>query len=374
MTPMDRFEPVDVDDAVTGLTQRWDNGVSTVVLGRSDESSAVASDTSVVSLRRLNRIVRVDVANSAVVAEAGVPIGALREAIEAAGLWCPALRWLPRDESIGAAVAGGHGRRSRRYGAVVDYLLGSRFIAPAVGLTRHGGLAIKNATGYNLTCIVAGSRGNLAVIVEVILRLNPLPRHRLALSGRSSDGPRAWTTALGIARSSLQKPEEARLGRTLASVEAWAELDASETSILVEVDDVDRETNHDVFDEVDRMLTTGGLDARSVDEWPPRLSPALFTTRRFACDPTNVGDTAQSLVSSSRKNGNGFVLAELTGGALELSLDRKADVKDDVDWQPSSSRSVGAVGEFREAIKAAFDPLGLLREAWDRTVSNDPSS
>jgi FAD/FMN-containing dehydrogenase len=88
------------------------------------------------------------------------------------------LRWLPASTSIGAAIAGGRGQRSRSYGSVADHLLGLRFACPAVGLVKHGGAAIKNATGYNLSAIVAGSRGELGVILEATLRLVPVPPHR----------------------------------------------------------------------------------------------------------------------------------------------------------------------------------------------------
>src|SRR6185312_14805982 len=107
------------------------------------------------------------------VVESGVPVEVVREAAGSVGLWCPALRWLRGSARIGAVVAGGHGRRSRSYGTVADHILGTRFVCPIGGVVRHGGKAIKNASGYNLSATVAGSRGDFGVILEVTLRLVP---------------------------------------------------------------------------------------------------------------------------------------------------------------------------------------------------------
>src|SRR5579884_1570806 len=190
------IEPSSVDEAVDALTGAWASGTKTTVVD--DKSTTAVTSTSalsVVCLRRLNRIQRVERESGALIAEAGTTVESIREAAAEVGLWCPALRWLPNATTIGTAVAGGHGRRSRRYGAVADYVLGLRFATPSCGLVHHGGMAIKNATGYNLSAMVAGSRGSLGVVLEVILRLVPMTSRRGLRSFTVTPGKRVWLAA-----------------------------------------------------------------------------------------------------------------------------------------------------------------------------------
>ncbi|HEX5415494.1 MAG TPA: FAD-binding oxidoreductase, partial [Chloroflexota bacterium] len=163
--------PASLPEAEEQILASWRAGQSLYL-----ERRQVADEASTLSLAGLDRILNLSVEDAVAVVEAGVPVQALREAAAAKGLWCPPLRHLPPDGLIGAVVAGGHGWRSRGHAGVGDYLLGSRFICPSVGLVRHGGTAIKNATGYNLSGLLVGSRGSLGIILSLNLRLVPLPR------------------------------------------------------------------------------------------------------------------------------------------------------------------------------------------------------
>ena len=82
----------------------------------------------------------------------------------------------------GAAAWSPPGPRSYRWGALRDYVLGVRAV-DGTGRTFHaGGKVVKNAAGYNLTRLLTGSWGTLALIVEMTLMVRPLHERSRLLS------------------------------------------------------------------------------------------------------------------------------------------------------------------------------------------------
>jgi len=349
------MEPRTVDEAVQLLTAAWTRGARTAVdESRPLNTAAEEGHVVAVSLRRLDRITRVDRENSAVVVEAGVPVQAIRAATDSIGLWCPALRWLPGSTPIGAAVVGGHGRRSRRYGAVADYLLGTRFVSPAVGLVRHGGMAIKNATGYNLTAAIAGSRGGLGVLLEVTVRLVPKPARRGVRRICFATENVVWGAARGLADPSSEA----------AAVEVFAELTPTRgpAYLLVEAEDVVATTvERRLGSLVDRATSPGGSLDTSID-WLPLTPDGAATVVRFGVDPSTLAETGTRLVAEARRRDlRGFVLAEASGGAVEIALSSScASQIDEVLRAAGIPAPDPTTTRLRAILKSAFDPADLV--------------
>ena len=134
------------------------------------------------STERMNRIVEIDRSNLIAVVEPGVITQELQEAAEKVGLYYP-----PDPASGGSSCIGGNlaesagGPHAIKYGSTKDYVLGIEAVLPDGTVFHHGGKLLKNATGYNLTQLIIGSEGTLAVITKVFLKLIPLPRYRLTL-------------------------------------------------------------------------------------------------------------------------------------------------------------------------------------------------
>ena len=84
--------------------------------------------------------------------------------------------------TVGGVVASGDsGPLRARYGGVRDLVVGMRVALSDGTLAKSGGKVIKNVAGYDLAKLFAGSFGTLGAIVEVSVRLHPLPpddRHR----------------------------------------------------------------------------------------------------------------------------------------------------------------------------------------------------
>jgi glycolate oxidase len=130
----------------------------------------------VVSLERLNRILEIDEENLLAVVEPNVITGDLQDAVERVGLFYP-----PDPASLRQSVIGGNvaecagGPRAFKYGVTKQYVLGLEAVLPTGEIIRTGGKCVKNVVGYDLTHLLVGSEGTLAIITQVILRLIPKP-------------------------------------------------------------------------------------------------------------------------------------------------------------------------------------------------------
>lgn len=130
----------------------------------------------VLSLERLNRILEIDVPNLLAVVEPNVITGDLQRAVEAEGLFYP-----PDPASLGRSAIGGNvaecagGPRAFKYGVTRQYVLGLEAVLPTGELIKTGGKVVKNVVGYDLTQLLVGSEGTLAILTKVIVRLIPKP-------------------------------------------------------------------------------------------------------------------------------------------------------------------------------------------------------
>ncbi|MCJ7578962.1 MAG: FAD-binding protein, partial [Candidatus Aminicenantes bacterium] len=136
----------------------------------------------VLSLERMNSLVEIDRENLMAVTEPGIITGELQQAVEAEGLFYPPDPASLESCSIGGNVAeGAGGSRAVRYGTTKDYVQGLEMVLPSGEVIHTGGKVVKDVTGYNLTQFLVGSKGTLAVVTRIILRLIPLPKLRMDL-------------------------------------------------------------------------------------------------------------------------------------------------------------------------------------------------
>ena len=130
----------------------------------------------VLSLERMNRILELDEENLVIVVEPNVITGTIQDAVEKVGLFYP-----PDPASLRTSVIGGNvaecagGPRAFKYGTTKQYVLGLQAVLPNGDIIETGGKVVKNVVGYDLTHLLVGSEGTLAVITRIILRLVPKP-------------------------------------------------------------------------------------------------------------------------------------------------------------------------------------------------------
>jgi len=127
----------------------------------------------VLSLERLNKIIKVDKENQSITLQAGVTLEALFTAVEEAGLFFPPH---PGDEGAmagGLVAANAGGARAVKYGTIRRFVRGLTVVFPEGRIVKLGGNTLKSSSGYHLMDLMIGSEGTLGIITEVILSLLP---------------------------------------------------------------------------------------------------------------------------------------------------------------------------------------------------------
>lgn len=106
--------------------------------------------------------------------------------------------------TVGGLVATGDaGPAALIYGSMRDLVIGVTLVLADGTVARSGGHVIKNVAGYDLSKLVQGSYGTLAVIAEVVLRLHPVPR-RTGTVALTCSLDEAFTQAQALLASPLE--------------------------------------------------------------------------------------------------------------------------------------------------------------------------
>ena len=226
-----------------------------------------------------------------VVAGPGVILQTLHEAVEAEGLFYP-----PDPSSLGSCRLGGNvaanagGPRAFKYGTTGDFVLGMEVVTAEGTVLRLGRRTRKGVTGYDLSSLMVGSEGTLAVITEVTLRLVPLPERIATLLVLLTDAhaaARAVSTlianrivprclelldreSLAILRPSTSLPLDPRAGAMLL-----LELDGGDAAVEAELSRVS-----EVLDEagaLDVLVATSGSERERL--WAARRDLSHATKR-----------------------------------------------------------------------------------------------
>ena len=141
----------------------------------------------VLSLEKMNRIISIDGENFTATTEPGVPMADLCAEIESRGLYYP-LYPGEMTATIGGTVStNAGGMNAVRYGVTRNNILGLEAVLPNGDIINTGGEYVKSSSGYDLTQLIAGSEGTLAVITRVILKLTTkLPKKEVLFAPFSS--------------------------------------------------------------------------------------------------------------------------------------------------------------------------------------------
>jgi glycolate oxidase len=135
-------------------------------------------DGIVVSFERMAQILEIDTENFVAVVEPGVQLHQLDEALVPHGLVYPVF---PGEygASLGGNVAtNAGGMRAVKYGVTRHHVIGLEAVLPSGEVIQCGGKIVKVSTGYDLTQLVVGSEGTLALVTKAFLKLYPRSPHQ----------------------------------------------------------------------------------------------------------------------------------------------------------------------------------------------------
>jgi glycolate oxidase len=178
-----RARSTDEVSRVLRLAQQHSIPVTPRGLGTSLSGGSVPVHGGIVlSLERMDQLLEIDQDNLMAVTEPGVVTGELHTLVEEQGCFYPPDPASKDCCSIGGNVAeGAGGPRAVRYGTTKDYVCGLEAVLPSGEIIHAGGKVVKDVTGYNLTQLLIGSEGTLAVVTQIILRLIPKPKMKVDL-------------------------------------------------------------------------------------------------------------------------------------------------------------------------------------------------
>ena len=279
------------------------------------------------------------------------------------------------------------GPRRLTAGAARDFLLGFDAVSGRGERFKSGGRVMKNVTGYDLSKLICGSYGTLAVIDEVTIKTLPRPETSLSLLFGCDD----MTSAVAQIAAIFASPHEPGAAAILPqSIAATAGLDMAEAMIVVirlegialSVEDRAAHLRQMRQRDTGRVLGTlpqaasAALWARirdvdllahaGDDIWKlscaPASAPTIVAAMEQSFETAYYADWAGGLLWFAGPSGAEFgaalraALMAHGGGYAQLLCDRTMSKNSVPVFQPLPP----AQASLTRRVKAAFDPLGVL--------------
>lgn len=245
------------------------SGRSLVVRGAGTGLSGAANAPSgsvVLSTRHLTAL-RLDPVERIAVVQPGVVTADLREAARTLGLFYP-----PDPGSVDSCTIGGNvstnagGMCCVKYGVTGDYVLGLEAVLADGRVMRTGRRTVKGVAGYDLTHLLVGSEGTLAVITEITLALVPAPASPSTLVATFADLTDAGTAVTDLVASGLDLSMVEIMDRTtLEAVDRHTGMGLrAEAMLLIQSDAASRA---DVLRRAEAFCTaSGAVDLANTDD------------------------------------------------------------------------------------------------------------
>jgi glycolate oxidase len=230
----------------------------------------------------MRSVAEIDRGELVAVVEPGVLLADLYGAVESEGLFYP-----PDPNSFKMCALGGNiaenagGPRAFKYGVTREYVLGLDVVTPEGVRLHTGRRTAKGVTGYDLTALLVGSEGTLAVVTRAILRLirkPPAVRTLLGLFDSVDAAARAVAdvVAAGLRPRCLELVDEACLG---AMRDHGVAVDGRADALLVmEVDGEAAACEREMEEVGSRAVDAGALDVLVAQDEAQR--ERLWSVRR----------------------------------------------------------------------------------------------
>ncbi len=218
----------EIDDVVTTLRFASAHGLPVVPRGAGTGLAGGANAVDgciVLSLEAMDRILEVDAAARTATVQAGVLNADLASVVAEHGLWYP-----PDPASRAISTVGGHaatnagGSCCLKYGVTGDAVAALTAVLADGTVVRTGSATRKDVTGLDLTRLLVGSEGTLAVVVEVTVRLRPAPRPPATVVASFPDVAAAGEAVVAVMATAEPSLLELLDRTTVAAVEAMTSM------------------------------------------------------------------------------------------------------------------------------------------------------
>jgi glycolate oxidase len=178
VVPLALVQPGSTDEVGEVLRVASEHRVPVIARGSGTGLSGAAvpvTDGILLAFDRMNRIREIDIENQVAVVEPGVTLEQLNAALLPLGLTYPVSPGEQTSSLGGNVGTNAGGMRAVRYGVTRQHVLGLEVVLADGRVLRTGGKFVKCSTGYDLTQLLVGSEGTLAVTTEVTVKVQPRP-------------------------------------------------------------------------------------------------------------------------------------------------------------------------------------------------------
>jgi glycolate oxidase len=238
------------------------------------------------SLARFNRILEIDAQRRIARVQPGVRNLAISEAVATQGLY-----YAPDPSSQIACSIGGNvaensgGVHCLKYGLTVHNIQQLRMVGSDGELLTVGGSGL-DAPGYDLLALLTGSEGMLGVIVEVTVKLLPLPQRAQVVLAAFDDVVKAGSAvgsiiAAGIIPAGLEMMDRLAIRAAEDFVHAGYPVDA-EAILLCELDGTNEEVSEQIYKVREILTASNATEVRTAKDDAER---AIFWKGRKAAFP-----------------------------------------------------------------------------------------
>jgi glycolate oxidase FAD binding subunit len=373
----------------------WGGGTATAV----GTPTAPVRSGIVLGLARLNRLVEHEPGDLTATAEAGMTVSAFQAALRARGQW---LSLDPPDADRatlgGVMAANASGPRRHLYGTARDLVIGMTVITAEGAVVRAGGKVVKNVAGYDLPKLFVGSYGTLGIMVDVTVKLRPLPEDERLVCVRFERLKDGAVAARAVMASDLI-PNALELLDADAARAIELRATTGGAALVVGFDGLREQVDWQCAELAALATPLGGAEVQPLpaQTWG-RLAHAAAAAfggtpaavMRLSVLPTQVGDVMEQAAVAARARGLlcacsahagvGVVQAalfsarerqELTPVAATLAdwrgIARGGNGHAVLEWAPLAVKSelpvwddAGAAGRIMQRIKAQLDPRNIL--------------
>ncbi len=239
---------------------------------------------------RMDKILEIDENNFIARVQPGVIVADFHKKVEEKNLFYP-----PDPASSSVCTMGGNigecagGPRAVKYGVTRDYVLGLKAVLPSGEVIQTGVRTAKGVAGYDLTRLIVGSEGTLAIVTEITLKLLAKPAAIKTMAVFFDSMQRAASTVSVILREAvLPRCVEYLDKASIDLIKNYISFDLPDNTqalLIIELDGATTQVVYDAQNIEELCFACNALDVHIAKDqiqaqalWNARkaLSPALY--------------------------------------------------------------------------------------------------
>lgn len=206
------WQPESAEQAAQAVLQAAAEGQRVRIIGsgsrpwlRDEPTTSSAPADAILQLEQLRKVLWIDAEDRTCCVEAGISLAALDAALAENGLMLPIMD--ASQGTLGGALLGGApSLLASVWGLPRDQVLGATWLLPDGRVVKSGSRVVKSVAGYDVTRLFLGSRGQLAVCLNLTVRLRPRPAAWASLVDSAAQPGQPLPSGLWLAVD-LPKPD-----------------------------------------------------------------------------------------------------------------------------------------------------------------------